>query len=86
MIEYLTGLSSIKSEVESQGCDKCCGTNEKHQEWVVTVSLGLKRIITNLITIWFIVSVWLIDNQVSMRIWRKDVLVTIQILVLRWAI
>ena len=86
MIEYLTGLSSIKSEVESQGCDKCCGTNEKQQEWVVTVSLGLKRIITNLITIWFIMSVWLIDNQVSMRIWRKDVLVTIKIMVLRWAI
>ena len=79
MVEYLTGLTLVESEVESQGCDECCGTGEKHQEWVVTMSPGLERIITKLITVWFIVGVWLIDNQVSVRIWREDVLVTMKI-------
>ena len=39
------------------------------------MSVGIKRIVTELITIGFIVSIRLVDNQVSMRVRRENVLV-----------
>ena len=39
------------------------------------MTVGLERIITQFIAVWFIMSIRLVYYQVSMRIWRKDVLV-----------
>jgi hypothetical protein len=43
------------------------------------MSMGIKGIVSQLISIWLIVSVWLVNDQIGVRIWRENVLVTIGI-------
>ena len=78
VIEYLTELSVVKSEVESNGCREGHNTCEDHKVRIVSVTMSIKRIITNLITIWFIVSVGLVNNKIGMRVWGENVFVTKQ--------
>jgi len=46
MIEYLTGLSPIKSEVEGQSCNKCDYAAEEIQKWLITMTMSIKWVIT----------------------------------------
>ena len=77
MIEYLTCLSLIESEMESKSCDERGESNEEHHVWHISVTVGIEGIVSEFITIWFVMSVWLVNNQVSVGVWREDVLVTI---------
>ena len=62
MVEHLTCLSLVESEVERQSSDESSGANEQNQEWVVTVSMGVEWIVSQLVTEWLIVSIWLVHN------------------------
>jgi hypothetical protein len=57
--------------------DKCNASNEEKHVGVVALTLRLKRIVAQLVTIRLIVYVVLLLPVVSMRVRREDVLVTI---------
>ena len=77
MIEDLGGLPLVESEVESHCCDESNATDEDVHVWHITVTLGLERIVSELISVRLIMSVWLIHDQVGVRVWREDVFVTV---------
>ena len=77
MIENLACLSLIESEMESKSCDERGESNEEHHVWHISVTVGIEGIVSKFITIWFVMSVWLVNNQISVGVWREDVLVTI---------
>jgi hypothetical protein len=57
--------------------DKCNASNEEEHVGVVALTLRLKRIVAQLVTIRLIVYVVLLLPVVSMRVRREDMLVTI---------
>ena len=79
MIVDFSSLSLVKTEMEKDGVSKCNDSKEKIQVWHITMSLSVKRIITDFITIWFIVGVGFVHDQVSVRVWRENVLVAVEI-------
>ena len=42
------------------------------------MTVAIERIISQLISVRLIMGVWLVNNQVSVGIWRENVLVTIE--------
>ena len=76
MVVNFTSLSLIESKVECQCGDKACDTNIKHHVWHISVTVGIEGVVSKFITIWFVMSVWLVHDQVSVGVWREDVLVT----------
>ena len=76
MIEDLRGLSLVESEVESHSGDESNTSNEDVHVRHISVALGLKRIVSELISVRLIMSVRLIHDQVGVRVWREDVFVT----------
>ena len=77
MIVNFSSLSFVKTEMEKNGVSESNDSKEKIQVWHISMSLSVKRIITDFVTIWFIVSVGFIYNQVGVRVWREDVLVAV---------
>lgn len=77
MVEHLADLSPVKLEVAVGEVDKCNASNEEKHVGVVALTLRLKRIVAQLVTIRLIVYVVLLLPVVSMRVRREDVLVTI---------
>ena len=75
MIQYFRKFSLVKSEVESHSCSKADNSNHDHQERHVTMTVGIKWIITEFITIRLVVSVGLINDQLGMRVRGENVLV-----------
>jgi hypothetical protein len=41
------------------------------------MALGIERIISELITVWLIMGVGLVHYQISVGVWRENVLVTV---------
>ena len=76
MVKDLTLLSVIKSEVECKDVSQCNASHKQHQVGHLTMTMCIERIITKLIPVWLIMCVWLVDNQVGVRVWRENVLVT----------
>ena len=74
MIENFTCLSIIKSEVGSGGCAHEENCEIYHQERLVSMALGVKRIISIKVAVGLVVSIGLIHDQFGMRVGRKDVL------------
>jgi hypothetical protein len=64
--------------MERKGCHEGCDTKVEHHEWPITMSVSIERIISQLISVRLIMGVWLVNNQVSVGIWRENVLVTIE--------
>ena len=79
VIVDFSSLSLVKTEMEKDGVSECNDSKEKIQVWHITMSLSVKRIITDFITIWLIVGICFINNQFSVRIWRENVLVAVEI-------
>ena len=77
MVEHLTGLSSVESKVESKGGNEGDGAHVEHQEGKFTVTVGIEGIVAQLVTIRLIMGIWLVHDQLSVGVWREDVLVTI---------
>ena len=79
MVEDLTRLSLVESEMLGQSSYKCGQAHKNHKEGHVTVTMSIKWIVTKLITIWFVVGIWLVHDQICVRIWRENVLVAVKI-------
>jgi len=77
VVEHLADLSPVKLEVAVGEVHKCNASNEEEHVGVVALTLRLKRIVAQLVTIRLIVYVVLLLPVVSMRVRREDVLVTI---------
>ena len=78
MVEHFGGLSLVESEVEGKGRHKSGDANIEHHEWPVTMTVAVEGIVSQLIPVWLIMGVWLVNDQVGVRIWRENVLVTIE--------
>ena len=79
MVHDLTRLSPVEAEVESHGRSERHDSHVEHEVRHVSVTVGIERIVAELVTIGLVMRVRLVDNQVSVRVRRKDVLVTIQV-------
>ena len=68
MIEHLACLASVEFEVgmtEVNNADTC---NEQQQPRVVTLALGLERIIAEFVPVWFVMNVVLLFEGMAMRV------------------
>lgn len=81
MVEYLGCLSLVESEMESQSGHECCNTNIKHHEWPVSVAVSVEGIVSQLVSVWLVMGIGLVNNQVCVRVGRENVLVTIEELI-----
>ena len=75
MIEHLGQLAIVEAEVECHRRRESDDTGEHDQPRVVAVPVSVERIIADLIPVWLVVRVGLIDNAVGVRIRGEDVLV-----------
>ena len=75
MIEHLGKLAIVEAEVECHSRRESDNTGEHKQPRVVAMAVCVERIIADLIPVWLVVRVGLIDNAVGVRIRGEDVLV-----------
>jgi hypothetical protein len=80
MVEYLRCLSLVESEMEGQSGNEGSDTHVDHHVWPVTMSVRVEGIVSQLITIGLIMGVWLVNNQVGVRVGGENVLVTIELI------
>ena len=69
MVENFTCLSLIESEVECKGGYESSNSNEQIHIWHISVTVGVERIVSDFISVRLVMSIWLIDYQVSVGIW-----------------
>lgn len=63
--------------MESHCCDESNTSDKNHQVWHITMTLGIERIISKFITVWFVMGVSLVHYQISVGVWGENVLVTV---------
>jgi hypothetical protein len=73
MVEHFGDLSPVESEVAVGEVNERVDGAEKHQVGVVSLTLGLERIVTQLIAVRLIVHVVLFLEGVAMRVGGEDV-------------
>ena len=76
MVEHFTLFSVIESEVEGKHVRDRNDSNKEHEIGHLTMTMSVERIITKFVSVWLIVCVWLINNQVGVRVRREYILVT----------
>lgn len=79
MVEHLGCLPLVKSEVESKSSHEGGNSNVKHHEWPVSMPMAVERIVSKLVPVWLVVGVWLVNNQVCVRVWGENVLMAVEI-------
>ena len=77
MVEHFTLFPVIKSEVESEYMCKSNTSDEEHEIREISMAMSVKGIVTEFISIRFIMGIRFIDNQVCVGVRREYVLVTI---------
>ena len=86
VIEHLSHLSLIKSEVSPSEVSETYDGNKDHQSWVVSISMWVKWIITKLVSVRFIVNTSLLFKVMATWIGREDVLMMMERQVLQMSI
>ena len=77
MIQHFTLLPVVKAEMEHYSVSEHDGSYIKHQVRHIAVAVGVEGIITDLITVWFVVRVGLVNDQVGVGVWGEYVLVAV---------
>ena len=77
MVHDLARLSPVEAEVESHHGRKRHNTNIEHEVRHVAMTVGIERVVTEFITIRFVMRVGLVHDQVGVRVRRENVLVTV---------
>ena len=77
MIQHLGQLAVVESEVERHRGREADDAGEHQQPRIVTVAVRVERVVANLVTIWLIVRVRLVNDAVGVGIGRENVLVTV---------
>ena len=79
MVEDFTSLSIVEVEVSNLHASEGKDCHPQESKVDVSVSVSVEGIITELVTIWLIVRVWFVHDQVSVGVGREDELVAIQL-------
>ena len=78
MVEHFTDLAAVEAEMTVGKVNEAHTHAENEQVDVVTLSHGVKWIITSLITVWLVVHTVLLFEVVTMGVTGEDVLVVSQ--------
>ena len=78
MVECLTNLPVVESEVGIAQVAEAHNSSEDDQEWVVTITRWVKWIVSKLIAIWLIVNTGLLLEGMAAWVSREDVLMVVQ--------
>ncbi len=68
MVQDFACLASVEFEVGMTEVNKADTCHEQPQPWVVTLALGLERIITEFVAVWFVMNVVLLFEGMAMRV------------------
>ena len=68
MVQDFACLASVEFEVGMTEVNKADTCNEQQQPWVVTLALGLERIIAEFVPVWFVMNVVLLLEGMAMRV------------------
>ncbi len=68
MVQDFACLASVEFEVGMTEVNKADTCHEQQQPWVVTLALGLERIITEFVAVWFVMNVVLLFEGMAMRV------------------
>ena len=79
MVQDFACLASVEFEVGMTEVNKADTCNEQQQPWVVTLALGLERIIADLVAERFVVDVVFLFEAVAVGVGREYVLVATRI-------
>ena len=77
MIQHFTLLPVVKSEMEHDSVGEHDGSYIEHQVRHFAVAVSVEGIVTDLITVWLVVRVGLVNDQVGMGVWGENVLVAV---------
>ena len=77
MIQHFTLLPVVKAEMEDDSVSEHDGSYIEHQVGHIAVAVSVEGIVTDLITVWLVVSVGLVDDQVGVGVWGEYVLVAV---------
>ena len=78
MVQHFASVSPVEVEVSVREVHKRDDGDEDEEPGVIAISGGVKRIVTNLITVWQVVDVVLFLPGVSTSVRRERVLVIVQ--------
>jgi len=76
VVEHFANLASVKFEVRMREVDKGYSSSKDQHPGVITLPLRLKGVVAQFIAVRRIVDIMFLFKTVTMRIGRKDVLVT----------
>lgn len=75
VVQHFADLAAVKLEVRVSECRERYARDENEKVRVVTLALGLKRIVTELVAVGFVVDVVFFLEAVAMGVGRENVLV-----------
>lgn len=79
MVEHLTHSSLVELQVGTGEMTETNDTTENEQDWVVSLTMWLKRIVTQFVTVGQIVSASLLFKAVTVGVTREnDLMATIR--------
>ena len=68
MVQDFACLASVEFEVGMTEVNKADTCDEQQQPWVVTLTLRLEGIITELVAVWFVVNIMFLFEGVTVRV------------------
>ena len=68
MVQDFAGLAFVELEVRMTKVNKADTCDEQQQPWVVTLTLRLEGIITELVAVWFVVNIMFLFEGVTVRV------------------
>lgn len=68
MVQDFAGLAFVELEVRMTEVNKADTCDEQQQPWVVTLTLRLEGIITELVAVWFVVNIMFLFEGVTVRV------------------
>ena len=78
MVEHFSNLASVELKVRVGEVAETDQTHENDQVRVISLALGLERIVSHLVTIRQIVNVVLLVPLVTVRVTREDLVMVVQ--------
>jgi len=68
VVQDFACLASVEFEVGVTEVNKADTCHKQQQPWVVTLALGLERIIAEFVAVWFVVNIVLLFEGMAVRV------------------
>ena len=78
MVQNFTHLSLIESEMSPCQVSKSNTSHEDNHLWVVTISIWVKWIVSELVSVWLVMNTGLLFESMAIWVGREDVLMMVQ--------